>query len=438
MPVCTPSIPEFRPLRRRQIRTSFTGGHVTGDGGALFIREVDHRLGLSRRIAERFGDRRRQASCDHSGADLVRQRLTGLALGYEDLNDHDSLRDDILIQTAVGRDRRLACRTTLGRFERQAESEAAYALHELLVELFIEERAEPPAELVLDVDATDDIVHGQQAGRAFNGFYDDYIFLPLYVFCGTHPLVAWLRPGRTGAAEGVEDWLRWLVERLRAAWPEVRIVVRGDAGFAKPSVYRCCEDLGVDYILGLGKHRKLLEASAGWMAEAADLAAEATDGRARVFGEFMYEAGGWDRERRIIAKAEYTRLGANPRFIITSLTGDPRRLYEDVYCARGEMENRIKEQQLDLFADRTSSTRWWTNQLRLLYSTFAYILLDHLRRRFLGGTELASAYVGTIRLVLLKIGAVVRRNTRRVMVELSSAYARKGLFELVLRRMAKA
>lgn len=438
MPVCTSSKARFRPLGRRRIDTGFGGGHITSDGGVLLVREVDQTLDLSKRIAARLNDQRRRASCEHSAEALVRQRLVALTLGYEDLNDHDTLRDDLLIQTAVGRDRRLACRTTLGRFERQADHEAAYALHELLVELFIESHTAPPTELVLDVDATDDIVHGHQAGRAFNGYYDDYIFLPLYVFCGTHPLVAWLRPGRDGAAEGVETWLGWLTERLRAAWPDVRIIVRADAGFAKPSVYRCCEALGIDYILGVAKHCKLLELSADWMAEAERQAAEAEDGKARVFGEFMYQAGKWARERRILAKAEHNRKGANPRFVITTLDGDPRQLYEQVYCARGEMENRIKEQQLDLFADRTSSPRWWTNQLRLLYSTFAYILLDHMRRNYLVGTELARAYVGTIRLALLKIGGIVRRNTRRIVLELSTAHPRRRLFELVLRRIALA
>lgn len=438
MPGCTRSAARFRPLGRRRIVTGFGGGNITSDGGALFLREVERRLGLSKRIAARFGDRRRQASCEHSAVDLIWQRLLALALGYEDLNDHDALRDDILIQTAAGRDRRLACRTTLGRFERQAGHEVAYALHELLVELFIEAHPEPPSEVVLDVDATDDIVHGQQAGRAFNTYYDDYIFLPLYVFCGTHPLVAWLRPGRSDAAEGVEDWLRWLTERLRAAWPDVRIIVRGDSGFGKPSVYRCCEDLGIDYIFGVGKHCKLLERSEAWMSEAETLAAEAPDGKARVFGEFMYQARVWRRPRRILAKAEHNRKGANPRFVVTTLAGDPQHLYEVVYCARGEMENRIKEQQLDLFADRTSSPRWWTNQLRLLYSTFAYVLLDRLRQQCLQGTELARAYVGTIRLQLLKIGGIVRRNTRRIVVELSTTYPRKWLFDQVLRRTAQA
>lgn len=439
MPVCTSSDGRFRPLGRRRIDTSFEGGNVTSDGGALFVREVDGLLRLSQRIAECLNDPRRQASCEHTAQELVRQRLVGLALGYEDLNDHDTLRDDLLIQTAVGRDRRLACRTTVGRFERcVVDEEAARRLQGLLVELFIEEHAEPPKRLVLDFDATDDVVHGHQEGRAFNAFYDAYIFLPLYVFCGPHPLLALLRPGSDGAAGGVEEWLKWLVERLRAAWPDVEIVFRGDSGFSKPAIYRCCEGLDIDYIVGIGKNSVLLRNSQTWMDEAETAAGEAEDGKARVFGEFAYRAGTWKRKRRVIAKAEHNSKGANPRFVVTSLEGDPQALYETEYCARGDMENRIKEQQLDLFADRTSSTKWWTNQLRLLYSTFAYILLERLRRRFLGGTELARAYVGTIRLKLLKIGGVVRRNTRRVVLQLSSAYPLQPLFNRVLKRIAMA
>lgn len=435
MPIRTRTRAGFRPLKRRQVEVGFDGGNITSDGGVLLLREVDRLLDLSRRVAKCFPDKRRQKSCDYSAAELVRQRLMALAQGYEDLNDHDTLRDDIAFQTAVGRDRRLACRTTLGRFERGAESEVAYALTELLVTLFIESHDEPPSELVLDFDATNDIVHGQQLGRAFNGFYDDYVFLPLYVFCGSHPLVAWLRPGRDGAAEGTERWLVWLAERLRKAWPDVRLIFRADAGFGKPEIYRCCEELGVDYAIGLGKNSKLRELSAEWMNEAEEAVAEA-GGRARVFGELSYSARSWRQPRRVVVKAEHNELGANPRFVVTSLEMPPRALYEDFYCARGDMENRIKEQQLDMFADRTSSTKWWTNQLRLLYSTFAYVLVDGLRARFLAGTELARSYVGTIRLRLLKIGGVVRRNTRRIIVDLSSAYPLKPLFELARLRLA--
>ena len=438
MPVCTSSSARFRPLGRRQIITGFGGGHITSDGGALFVRELDRQLRLSQRIAERFGDVRRQASCDHSAVELVRQRIFALALGYEDLNDHDSLREDLLFQTAVGRDTRLACRTTLGRFERQPGEDVIRSLHALLIDLFIEAHDTPPHELVLDFDATDDIVHGGQEGRGFNAYYDNYIFMPLYVFCGKHPLVAWLRPGKSGAAEGTESWLTLLTLRLRAAWPDVRLIFRADGGFAKPAIYRCCEALGVDYVIGLPKNKRLLGFAADWMAEAEELAGKAEDGKARVFGEFNYAAGSWTRKRRVIAKAEHNNRGENPRFVVTNCDDAPAALYEKIYCARGEMENRIKEQQLDLFADRTSSTKWWTNQLRLLYSTFAYVLLDHLRHRFLDGTELARAYVGTIRLKLLKIGAVIRRNTRRIVVELSTAYPRKSLFDLVRRRMANA
>lgn len=438
MPECTANSTRFRPLGRRRIDTSFEGGNITSDGGVLILREVDERLQLTKRLAAALNDSRRQASCDHSARDLIRQRIFSLVLGYEDLNDHDTLRDDILIQTATGRDRRLACRTTIGRFERRACEEDSDALHELLVTLFIEAHDEPPTELVLDFDATDDIVHGHQEGRAFNAYYDDYCFLPLYVFCGRHPLVASLRRGDAAPAEGVEKWLRWLTERLRAKWPDVHLILRGDAGFGTPEIYRCCESLGVDFIVGIGKNPKLLRLSEAWMTQAEAKAASAEDGKARVFGELQYRAGSWKRDRRIIVKAEHNAKGANPRYLVTSLNGDPRALYEKLYCARGEMENRIKEQQLDLFADRTSSTEWWTNQLRLLLSTFAYVLVENLRRRFLGGTELERAYVGTIRLRLLKIGGIVVRNTRRIVVKLSSVFPGRPLFEQVLKRMAAA
>ena len=424
----------FPASRGRSVEAEFSGGAVTSDAGVLLLRQADRRLGLLAGVSKRLEDPRDQSRVTHSQLSMLRQRVYGLALGDEDLNDHDTLRNDLALQTAVDRDQPLASSPTLSRLENRAGRETAWAIHEVLVEQFIASFAEPPTELILDFDATDDPVHGHQVGRFFHGYYDEYCFLPLYVFCGEQLLVAYLRTAQRGAERHALAILSLLVRRLRAVWPGVRLVLRGDSGFCRWRMLAWCERRDVGYIVGLAKNAALQRLAASGMALAAEQHA-ATGAKARVFTEFNYAAKTWDRPRRVIARLEHDAKGENPRYIVTSLPSEAQALYEQVYCARGEMENRIKEQ-LQLFSDRTSCHDWWPNQFRLLLSSLAYVLLEAIRRLGLHGTGLARAYVGTIRLKLLKIGAVILRNSRRVRFLLSSAHPEQDLFRLAATRLA--
>jgi hypothetical protein len=412
------------------VSASFTGGEVTSDGGITLLRQTDRRIGLTRALAKVLPDARDPDRIEHPLLTLVRQRIYGLCHGYEDLNDHDTLRHDLAWQTAVERDTPLASSPTLCRLENRANRQVAWVVHQVFCDQFIASFREPPQELILDFDATDDRVHGQQEGRFFHGYYGDYCFLPLYVFCGEQLLVAYLRPANIDPARHAWAILKLLVQRLRQAWPGVKIIFRGDSGFCRWRLLRWCEDHGVDYMVGLAKNPRLLELAQPLLGAArAQFCQQQT--KQRLFGEVSYAAQTWDRPRRVIVKAEHTDKGSNPRFVVTNLTESAPALYDTGYCARGEMENRIKEQQLGLFADRTSCHRWWANQFRLLLSSSAYVLLESLRRLALAGTELARAQVGTIRLKLLKIGAVVLRNTRRVRLLLSSSYPYQTIFAQV-------
>jgi hypothetical protein len=435
VPNCTQAAFDFPPLKRRRIEANFEGGDITGDGGVLLLRQVDQRLGLSAAVARALDDPRRQASCMHDGVSLLRQRLYALALGYEDLNDHQSLRADVALQTAVDRDTVLASSATLCRWENRADREAVWKLHEVLVDQFMASFKRVPKKLVLDFDATDDVVHGKQDGRFFHGYYDDYCFLPLYVFCRDQLLVSYLRPSKIDGAKHAWAILSLLVKRFRQVWPKVRIIFRGDSGFCRWRMLAWCERHGIGYIVGIAQNKRLNACTAQLQRDAEDCFAE-LGSTVRWFTEIRYAARTWDHPRRVIAKIEHTDKGSNPRYVVTNLEGDAQALYEHVYCARGDMENRIKEQQLDLFADRTSCHRWWPNQFRLLLSSLAYTLLESIRRLALQGTELAHAYVGTLRLKLLKIGAVILRNTRRVRFLLSSAYPYQKLFFKVAATLA--
>ena len=432
---CTQIAFEFPALKRRQVQANFAGGAITSDGGVLLLRQVDKRLGLSAAVAAALNDPRRQASCVHDGLSLLKQRLYGLALGYEDLNDHQQLRADLALQTAVEREAVLASSATLCRWENRADRDAAWQLHEVLVDQFIASFKRAPKELILDFDATDDAVHGKQEGRFFHGYYDHYCFLPLYVFCRDQLLVSYLRPSNIDGARHAWAILALLVKRLRQTWPKVRLIFRGDSGFCRWRMLAWCERHGVGYIVGIAQNARLNARLQPQLAAAEQQFAE-TGRKVRGFTEFRYAADSWDHPRRVIAKIEHMDKGANPRYVVTNLDGEAQALYEELYCARGEMENRIKEQQLDLFADRTSCQRWWPNQFRLLLSSLAYTLLEAIRRLALKGTELAQAYVGTIRLKLLKIGAVIIQNSRRIRFLLSSHYPYQPLFFLVAAKLA--
>jgi hypothetical protein len=427
MPNCNQKELGFPSFDRRKIEANFAGGDVSSDGGVMLLREADRRLGLVKALDGVLPDPRDPLQITHRQVDLLRQRIYGLALGYEDLNDHDTLRHDLAWQTAVERGDALASSPTLCRLEQRVDRKAAIAFHQVLIEQFIASFKEAPAELILDFDATDDRVHGSQEGRHFHGYYGDWCFLPLYVFCGEQLLVSYLRPSNIDAAHHAWGILKLLTQRLREAWPEVRLILRADSGFCRWKMLHWCEWASVDYIIGLARNPRLEALGSALMAEA-EAAFAATGEKQRLFGWVTYAAATWDRERRVIAKAEYGEKGSNPRFVVTSLRGDAQQLYDKVYCARGEMENRIKEQQLGLFADRTSCHGWWANQFRLLLSSCAYVLMETIRRVGLKGTELARAQVGTIRLRLLKIGTVIVRNTRRIRLFFSSAYPYQELF----------
>jgi hypothetical protein len=428
-------------VERRRVVAAFDGGTVSSDAGALLLGRTDAAIGLIDRLAGCFRDARAQDSIEHTVRTLLGQRVFGMALGYEDLNDHERLRHDPVMGTLLGklsakRHRRcaaLAGKSTLNRLElhrlegvsryHKIRPEAA-AIERLFVELFLDSHASPPTELVLDLDATDDPLHGHQEGRFFHGYYDGYCYLPLYIFCGEHLLVAKLRRANIDGAAGAREEVERVVAQIRARWPATRIVLRADSGFCRDELMSWCEHNDVDYLFGLAKNARLVRAIGAELHSAA-VESAATGRPARRFQELLYRTRqSWSRPRRVIAKAEHTGDKANPRFVVTSLSAQDwpaRELYETLYCARGECENRIKEAQLDLFADRLSTATFRANQLRLWLASSAYVLMHALRRIALAGTTLAHACANTIRLRLLKIGAVVTVSVRRVKLALSSA-----------------
>ena len=437
MTICNTTQLALQGFSTRKIEVEFKGGEVTSDAGVMLLREVDRRLGMTERLSRRLKDSRDPERCVHSLRSLLRQRIYGMCLGYEDLNDHEALRHDIGLQTAVERTDQLASSPTLCRLENRSNREVAWIMHEQLFEQFIGSYKKPPPEIILDFDTTDDVVHGEQEGRFFHGYYDNYCFLPLYVFCGDQILAAYLRPSNIDAARHAWAILSLLVKRLRQVWPGVRIVFRGDSGFCRWRMLRWCDSHGIGYIVGVAKNSRLNELAADYVAEVEKRYEESGE-KQRLFANLQYGAHTWDRKRRVILKAERLDKGNNPRYVVTNLQGEAQHLYEDLYCARGEMENRIKEQQLDLFSDRTSCTKWWSNQFRLLLSSLAYVLIESIRRLALKWTDLAQATCGTIRLKLLKVGAVIIRNTRCIRFHLSSAYPYKELFVSVARRFSSA
>lgn len=447
----------FQGPGRREVVASFDGGRISSDGGALLLREVDQRLNLIERFSACFDDYRAPEWIEHSVEDLLRQRIFGLALGYEDLNDHDELRRDALLATCCGksdptganrsreRDRgcALAGKSTLNRLElglaEQASGDRYHrvavdteAVDRFFVDLFLDSYDEVPEEIILDFDATDNPLHGNQEGRFFHGYYDCYCYLPLYVFCGKHLLCARLRRSNIDASAGTVEELSRIVEQIRERWPEVSIIVRADSGFARDGIMVWCESQNnVHYVLGLARNRRLERSLEPAIEEARQRCDESGEPE-RIFEELRYQTlDSWSCERRVVGKAEVTLRGPNPRFVVTSLPLDEisgQWLYEDLYCARGEMENRIKEQQLDLFASRTSGHLMRVNQLRLWLSSVAYSLIEALRRIALQGTKLAQAYCGTIRLRLLKIGARIRVTVRKVWVSLASSHPAERIF----------
>ena len=445
---CTQKDFGFHPLKHREIRAQFDGGAITTEGGGLLLREVEKRIGMVRQFAACFRDYRKVDLIEHTVEELVAQRVYGLALGYEDLNDHEELRKDPLLAVLVEKcdplGEVLAGKSTLNRLEltpATASAQARYkkivadhaAVDRLFVEVFLAAHRQAPPQIILDLDATDDPLHGNQEGRFFHGYYGHYCYLPLYIFCGEFLLGARLRPSNIDAAAGSLEELQRIVKQIRAVWPEVRILVRGDSGFCRQELMAWCEAESVDYVLGLAKNERL-KAEIKKELRKAKRQYHETGRAARIFKEFYYQTRkSWSRRRRVVAKAEHLEKGENPRFVVTSLRAEEwpaPALYEELYCARGEMENRIKEQ-LMLFADRTSTAYLRSNQLRLYFSSVAYVLLQMLRRLGLAGTALAKAQCATIRLKLLKIGALMRISVRKVWVSLAGGYPYVALFRQV-------
>ena len=425
----------FSSLGPKKIQADFAGGKITSDAGAALLREVDKRIGLIDALVDCIADPRQPTKITHDLRTMLAQRILAMAMGYEDLNDHDSLRHDLLLQVLSERrtDQKqpLASAATLCRLENSIDRKSLAKMAEVFVQQFISSHSQAPERIVLDFDATDDPVHGNQAGRFFHGYYDHYCFLPLYVFCGEQLLVAYLRPSKIDAAKHSRGILKLLVKRFREVWPEVKIIFRADSGFCRWRLLRWCDKHDIGYIVGLAKNEVLKRLAEPHLQLAEEQFAQ-TGQKQRIFAETQYAAATWDRKRRVIIKAEHNSQGSNPRFVVTNLAGDPQALYDDLYCQRGDMENRIKEQQLDLFAGRTSCHEFLANQFRLLLSSAAYVLMESLRRLGLKGTELAKAQAGTIRLKLLKIGARISCSVRRVVFHLAGGYPLKELFARVL------
>jgi hypothetical protein len=436
---CSKDSFRFAPVEGREVVAAFDGGAITSDAGALLLGATDQSIDMMKRLATCFHDERKPHLIEHEVVTLVGQRVFAIALGYEDLNDHDILRHDPAMAVLAGKleARREECapvagKSTLNRLERSVLEPDRYhkishnpiAIKRLLVDLFLESHKRAPSEIILDLDATDDPVHGNQEGRFFHGYYDCYCYLPLYIFCGRHLLAAKLRPASIDAAAGSVEEVSRIVTQIRKRWPNVRILVRADSGFARDDLMAWCEANGVHFVLGLAKNDRLIAEIKDELA-VAEQTSRRTNKPARRFKQFKWTTrSSWSRERRVIAKAEWTQGEANPRFIVTSLTRTeckPRYLYEKLYCARGDMENRIKECQLDLYADRTSTATMRANQLRLWFYSMAYVLLCALRRIGLDKTNFAKATCGTIRLQLLKIGARVLISVRRIKISMASA-----------------
>jgi hypothetical protein len=430
----------FAPVEGRAVVAGFDGGTMTSEAGAMLLGAADRQIRLIERFASCFIDHRAADLVVHEVAGLVGQRVFGIALGYEELIDHDQLRHDPVMAVLGGKlaARRADCaplagKSTLNRLELSRAEPTRYhkisydtaAIEALFVDLFLDTHAAPPPQITLDLDATDDPLHGHQEERFFHGYYDAYCYLPLYVFCGRHLLAAKLRPANIDASAGCVEEIARIVARIRQRWPEVRILLRADSGFAREGLMAWCEDHGVDFLFGLAKNARLTAAIATELA-AAQEQSQKTNKPARRFRDFSWRTlKSWSRERRVVAKAEWTGGEANPRFVVTSLTRqehEARHLYEKLYCARGEMENRIKECQLDLYADRTSAHTMRANQLRLWFASMAYVLICALRRIGLRHTQFARASCGAIRLKLLKIGALVRTSVRRIQLAMSSAF----------------
>ena len=433
---CTSNLIEFSPLNRKKVVGNFNGGSITSDAGLLLLREVDKKLNLTARLSKVMRDDRAAGMVDHTMLDMLRQRVYALAAGYEDINDHQVLREDVCFQTAVSRERLLASPPTLSRFENALDRESMFKMSEILVEHFIERQITAPNELILDFDPTDHRLHGHQDKRHYHGYYEEYCYLPLHVFCGDHLLVSYLRPSDIDGAKHAGVILRWLVNRFKKVWPNVKITFRGDSAFARKRILHWCECNNITYIVGLSGNARLYK-----MVEALEKQAEEqykkTQIKQRLFFDGQYQAGTWKIARRVVAKLEHHDQGSNRRFIVTNQAAEipAENVYDHDYCPRGEMENKIKQLKLDLSSDRNSCSDFLANQFRVLISSIAYILITELQYQCLSETELKKSYCGTIRLKLFKIGAIILKNTRRIQILFSSYYPYQATFNIAARNL---
>jgi len=428
MTKCTKNINHFSPVKSRIIDTSFDGGNITSDAGILLLKKADKYHDLSSKINKRVNDPRHKAFIEHSQRSMVQQYLFALSLGYEDLNDHNFLRDDILFQAGSNSCEELASSFTLGRMQRRITFQENIDMCKLLVDLWISKQKTVPKNITLDFDSTDALLHGEQEAKHYHGYYHGHCYMPLYVFIDRFPVCALLQPSNMHGSHYSKKVLIYLVRRIRETFPKTKILFRADGGFCKPKIMRWCESNKVDYIIGFSSNKKLSRLTSDFCDDV-KITYFLKEKKQKKYTELNYCAGSWESiERRVLVKCEHTFQGENVRYVVTSLKQTPKHLYEKIYCARGDMENRIKEQQLDLFSDRMSANKFQANWFRTLMSCFAYVLIDTIREVGLKGHALSKSYCGTIRLKLLKIGAVVSRNTRRIKVQMSSNFPLQNLF----------
>jgi Transposase DDE domain group 1 len=425
----------FSSLKNKKIVGNFQGGDITSDTGVLFLREIDKKINLTQNLSKIFDQEegRQKAKVIHNPMDMLRQRIYSLALGYEDLNDHRHLRKDKAFQIAVEKSDNLASPSTLCRFENKFDRKLAIAMHQEMLNQFVKSFKEKPKELILDFDSTDLPIYGNQINKHYHGYYKNDCFLPLHVFCGEQLLVSYLRPSNIDGAQHSWGILSLLVKCFREIWPEVKILFRADSGFCRQKMLTWCEKNKVDYIVGIGANPRL-QRQITPLINIAKTNFEITGEKQQLFTDFYYSADTWNKQRRIIGKAEYNRLGDNKRFIITTLSDPCEEIYKNVYCPRGNMENKIKEQ-FELFSYRTSCHEWWPNQFRMLLSGLAYVLIEKLRSLYLKGTHFINSEVNTIRLKILKIGSVICHNTRRIRLYISSSYAYQSLFNNIIEKL---
>ena len=426
---CTKKAIEFTPISRKKVLASFCGGSITSNAGILLFREIDQELGLSKRIAALIPDSRNPLQIEHSVLTMIKQRVFGIGLNYEDLNDHTHLRGDECFKIGAGVEKDLASAPTLCRFENSIKQETLGRLNALLLDIFIEHYGNrPPKEIIIDFDGTDFFTHGEQEQSHFNTYYDHECFMPLYAFCGDHLLGVLLRPSSVDGAHHAWGLFATLYKRIRAKWPKTRIVFRGDGGFCRESMLRWCDKKEIPYIVGMAKNAILMRAASKAIEKAKKQYEADPRETVRVYEQFEYAAKSWKGKRTMVARVEYNHHGANVRFIATNMEGHSSNLYGNVYCQRGDMENRIKQQKLDLRAGRVSCHLFTSNAFRVLLSGFAYVLLTHLKLKYLKRSKLKNAYVGTIRAKLLKIGAVIVKNTRRIKIMMDSHFPEQDLF----------